>query len=74
MRVSGYGIDLTAHALEILVFVRKVFQLRRADECEIRGVEEKYAPFAENILLGYRLEIVLVKRVRLEICNFFSNH
>ena len=74
MRVCGDGINLTAYAFEALVFVSKILELCGTYEGEISGLEEKYAPFTENILLGYRFEIILVKRVSLEVCNLLTNH
>ena len=64
MCVCGNGINLTAYVFEILILVRKILKLCGTYKGKIRGIEEKYAPFTEDILLRYRLEIVLVKRVR----------
>ena len=67
MGVCGHGVNLTADGPELLVLVRQVLQLCRANEGEVSGIEEKYAPLAENIFLRYKFKIVLVERVGAKI-------
>ena len=70
MGIGGHRVDLAAYIAELLVLVRQILQLRRADEGEVRRIEEEYAPLAENVFLGNKLEVVGVIGIDLEIGYF----
>ena len=50
--VGRNGIHLDAQLLELCVFVGQVFQLSRADEREIGGVEHNQRPFAFEVFVA----------------------
>ena len=62
--------DLAAGCLERIILVREVLELGRADKGEICGVEEEYAPLAEDIGLADGLERVIDISLYGEIRNF----
>jgi hypothetical protein len=74
MGVGGHGINLAANGPELLILVRQILQLRGTDKGKVRGIEEKYTPLAQDILLGYKFEIVFVERIGSEIGNFPVDH
>ena len=68
--IGGYRIDLTVCCLELIVDVCKILKLGGADKGEVCGVEEEYAPLAENVGLADGLELVIHKSLYAEIGNF----
>ena len=73
VRVAGNGVNFAADFLKFFVFVREVFELGRADESEVRRIEEKHAPFAENVFLGDGNELVVLVGLDGEVRDFFIN-
>ena len=69
MRVAGDGINFATDFLKLGVFVGKVFKLRRTNEREIGGVEEKHAPLAQNVRFAHRVEVVVLVRLHGEFAN-----
>jgi hypothetical protein len=74
MGIGGHGINLAADGFKLFVLVRKVLQLRGTDKGKVGGIEEKHAPLAQDILFGYKFEIVFMKCVGAEIGNFLIDH
>ena len=74
MGISRQGINLTADGFKLLVLVRQILQFRRTHKGKVRRIEEKHTPFAQDILLGHKFEIVLVERVDAKIGNFLIDH
>ena len=60
MGVGGYAIHFHVHLLEHGIDVCEIFQFRGAHEGEIRGIEEKYGPFALGVLVGHGQELALL--------------
>ena len=74
MGIGGHGVDFATDALKLLILVRQVLQLRGTHKGKVGGIEEKYAPHAQNILLRNEFEIVFVERVGAKIGNFLIDH
>jgi hypothetical protein len=70
MRVAGNAVYLTAYFLELLILVRQILKLCRTDKRKIRRIEKEHAPLSEHILLGHLPELVIYKRLNLEIHDF----
>jgi hypothetical protein len=72
--VAGNRIDFAPNGFKIIVFVCQILQLGGAYKGEVRRVEEKNAPLAENIGFSYGFEHLVMKRLHGKIANFFLNH
>src|SRR5690606_8749322 len=66
VRVGRDGEDLDAELLQLLVVVREVAELRRADEREVCGVEEEDRPLALDVLVGHGHEGAVLESLGLE--------
>ncbi len=73
VRVAGNRVDFAADFLEFFVFVREVFEFRRANEGEVCRVEEEHAPLAEHVFLGDGYEAVILVGLDREVRDFFIN-
>ena len=71
MRVAGNRVDFAADFLEFFVLVREVFEFRRANESEVRRVEEEHTPLAEHVFLGDGNEAVVLVGLDREVRDFF---
>ena len=72
--VTGDGVDLAAGLLKSLVMLLEIRELCRADEGEVRGIEEKDAPFSPDILFTHCLEAVVVECLYAELADFLAYH
>ena len=71
MRIRRDGVDLAALRLEFRVAVLQVLELRRADEREIRRIEEEHAPLPEHILARHRAERIVLERLDRKLADLF---
>lgn len=71
--VAGDLVDLAADLLKVLVVVLQVLKLRRADEREVRRIEEKYAPLVAKVVLRDRNKRVIQIRRGGKILHLFIN-
>src|SRR3546814_18427946 len=62
MRVGRHRIDFDAEALKRFILVGEVFELGRADEGEVGGIEEENRPLARNIGVRAGDELALLVR------------
>ncbi len=62
--VGGHREDLDAEALQLLVVIGEVTELRRADEGEVGRVEEEDRPLALDVLVGHVDECAVLVRGR----------
>src|SRR3546814_4442731 len=62
MRVGRRRIDFDAEALKRFILVGEIFELGRADEGEVGGIEEENRPLARNIGVRDGHELALMVR------------
>ena len=66
VRVGRNAVDFNAQALEITIGIGQVFQFGRADEGEIRRIEEHDGPLAMQVGFGDIDELAVLEGGRLE--------
>lgn len=71
--VAGDGVDLAALRLELVIVLCEVLELGRADEGEVRGIEEEQALRAERVLLRDGLEVTVLVGLDAELPDFLSD-
>jgi len=59
--IAGDGIDFHAQRLQFVVVFGHVFQLGRADEGEVRRVEEEDGPLAFDVFMRDGFEFAVVE-------------
>jgi hypothetical protein len=76
MGVGGHAVHFHAKLLELRIHISDVTQLGWAYECEVRRIEEEYGPLALDVCIGYRNELPVVVRSRLERldCSIDQTH
>lgn len=69
VRIRAHGIDLDAHGLELVIFVRQISEFRRTDEGKISGIEEENGPFAFDVGVRNGLELAVLEGLDFELGN-----
>ena len=74
MGVCRNRVDFAASSLEIRIFILQILQLGRAYKGKVGRIEEKYAPFSQNIGLGHGFKLPILISLNRKITYFFIDH
>ena len=74
MGVCRNRVDFAASSLEIRIFILQILQLGGAYKGKVGRIEEKYAPFSQNIGLGHGFKLPILISLNRKITYFFIDH
>ena len=67
VRITGYTVNLTIDVFEFFIFICQILQLGRANKGKVCRIEEKYAPFAFYVFVGYCCETYVLESLNVEL-------